>query len=250
MQDGGFGVHGSEQTGKRTGGIAKMPIRIKNWSKFQHFKDRRPVWIKLYRDLLDDMEWHRLDAEAAKALVLLWLIAADKDGELPDITTLAFRLRTSETTLKAHISSLSHWLISDDIGLISDVCQNDILEKRRDREETEKNICATQATPSLVGVDVAPLEKKPVEPFAYSPDFEAFWKAYPRIRRTGKMAACRKWNALKKSGVLPPLEKIMKAVDAQTYSTAWRKDNGAYVPAPEVWLNKGRWDDYEEANER
>jgi hypothetical protein len=92
------------------------------------------------------------------------------------------------------------------------------------------------------------IDKKPS--FAYSPDFEAFWKAYPRIRRTGKMAACRKWNALKKSGVLPPLEKIMKAVDAQTYSTAWRKDNGAYVPAPEVWLNKGRWDDYEEANER
>jgi hypothetical protein len=33
-----------------------VTIRIKNWAQFQHFKDRKPPWVKLYRDLLDDME--------------------------------------------------------------------------------------------------------------------------------------------------------------------------------------------------
>ena len=27
---------------------------IKNWWKFQHYKDRRPSWIKLYEEILDD----------------------------------------------------------------------------------------------------------------------------------------------------------------------------------------------------
>ena len=30
-------------------------MRIKNWNRFQHFKDRKPPWIKLYRDILDDL---------------------------------------------------------------------------------------------------------------------------------------------------------------------------------------------------
>ena len=29
-------------------------MRIKNWKKFQHFRDRKPPWIKLYRDLLGE----------------------------------------------------------------------------------------------------------------------------------------------------------------------------------------------------
>ncbi len=30
-----------------------MNYRIKNWDKFQHFKNRRPPWIKLHREILD-----------------------------------------------------------------------------------------------------------------------------------------------------------------------------------------------------
>jgi hypothetical protein len=28
-------------------------LRVKNWSEFQHYKDRNPPWIKLHRTLLD-----------------------------------------------------------------------------------------------------------------------------------------------------------------------------------------------------
>lgn len=99
-------------------------MRIKNWSKFQHFKDRKPPWIKLYRDLLDDMEWHLLDAEASKLLVMLWLIASEDAGNLPDIKTLAFRLRMSQKQVNDCISRLGHWVERDDINVISDQYQS------------------------------------------------------------------------------------------------------------------------------
>ena len=68
-----------------------MTYKIKNWNKFQHFKDRRPPWVKLYRDLLDDLEWFELDPVSSKNLINLWLIASEYDGCLPSIEILSFR---------------------------------------------------------------------------------------------------------------------------------------------------------------
>ena len=115
-----------------------MSFKIKNWAKFQHFKDRKPPWVKLYRDLLDDMEWHRLDAQAAKALVMFWLIASENEGEVPDTETLAFRLRTTDAEIKTVLSKLSHWLEQDDITAISTRYQSDGLETETEKESKER----------------------------------------------------------------------------------------------------------------
>lgn len=116
-------------------------MRIKNWTKFQHFKDRRPPWVKLYRDILDDIEWHELDPLAAKVLVMLWLIASEDDGRIPDTKTLAFRLRLTEVKTKEVVIKLSHWLEQDDIHVISERYQHDPLETERETEkEKEKKI--------------------------------------------------------------------------------------------------------------
>jgi hypothetical protein len=115
-------------------------MKIKNWTKFQHFKDRRPPWVKLYRDILDDIEWHELDPLAAKVLVMLWLIASEDEGRIPDTKTLAFRLRLTEVKTKEVVNKLSHWLEQDDINVISDVYQHDPLETERETEtEKDKN---------------------------------------------------------------------------------------------------------------
>ena len=89
-------------------------MRIKGWGKFQHFKDRKPIWIKLYRDLMDDLEWFTLDGDSAKCLVMLWLIASEMDGELPDIKTISFRLRSTIKETTKLIGNLSHWIEVDD----------------------------------------------------------------------------------------------------------------------------------------
>jgi hypothetical protein len=80
--------------------------RIKGWGEFQHYKDRRPPWIKLHRTLLDNREYHMLSDGAGKALPLIWIMASDFGGELPDDGTAAFRLRATEAEYHAVISEL------------------------------------------------------------------------------------------------------------------------------------------------
>ena len=115
-------------------------MKIKNWSEFQHFKDRTPPWIKLYRYLLDDPEWHALSGDDAKHLVMLWLIASeDKDmqGTLPDVKKISFRLRITEKQTNQLLTNLSNWLIHDDIDMISNGYQDDAPEERREERETK-----------------------------------------------------------------------------------------------------------------
>ena len=122
-------------------------MRIKDWGKFQHFKDRTPPWVKLYRDLLDDPDWHELDGDTAKYLVMLWLIASEdenKKGGLPDSRKLAFRLRTTEAKINHALTKLSHWLIRDDIVTISERYRGDAPETETETE-TETDICSPSA---------------------------------------------------------------------------------------------------------
>jgi hypothetical protein len=130
-------------------------MKIKNWSKFQHFKDRRPLWIKLYRDLLDDRLWNELDPLSSKVLVTLWLLASEDsemEGNLPDIKTIAWRMRMSEKQITECVSKLSHWMEQDDINLISNGYQSDAPEKRR--EETEKETKKEIEAPDGVSPEV------------------------------------------------------------------------------------------------
>jgi hypothetical protein len=128
-------------------------MKIKNWNKFQHFKDRKPPWVKLYRDLLDDIEWHELDPKAAKVLTMLWLIASEDDGNIPSTKQLAFRLRMPEKETEVCISKLSHWLEQDDINTISERYQDDALETERETEkEREKETKKTTIVATPVGV--------------------------------------------------------------------------------------------------
>ena len=122
-------------------------MKIKNWSKFQHFKDRRPPWIKLYREILDDIEWHQLDPLSTKVLVMCWLIASEDDGNLPDTKTLAFRLRMSEKQTSECVSKLSHWLEQGDINVISERYQDDAPETETERETKKEKKATIVACP-------------------------------------------------------------------------------------------------------
>jgi hypothetical protein len=121
-----------------------MSIKIRNWNKFQHYGDsRRPIWIKLYRELLDDVNWHELDPLAAKCLVMMWLIASENDGNLPETKALAFRLRISERELKALLPQLNNFLVQDASKLLAESYQDASLykEEERDKEkEIEKEV--------------------------------------------------------------------------------------------------------------
>lgn len=83
-----------------------MSLTPKHWDTFQHYRDRAPPWIKLHRGLLDNVDYYRLSAEAGKALPLIWLLASEKDGIVPDAAEVAFRLRIDEIKAQAILTEL------------------------------------------------------------------------------------------------------------------------------------------------
>jgi len=114
-------------------------MKIKNWKKFQHYDEsRNMIWIKVYKELLDDLEWHKLDPLASKMLVNCWLIASEDNGELPELETLAFRLRLSLSETKKVISKLNHWIKDDDSNVLAEVYQDASLDKRREEKKREE----------------------------------------------------------------------------------------------------------------
>lgn len=95
-----------------------MALRVKDWARFQHYKHRRPPWIRLHRGLLDDVTWHRLPL-ASKALApMLWLLASEtQEGRIDgDSDTLAFRLRIASSEFEEALKPLiaSGWIIESD----------------------------------------------------------------------------------------------------------------------------------------
>lgn len=183
-------------------------MKIKNWSKFQHFKDRRPPWIKLYRDLLDDMQWHQLDPLASKVLVTLWLLASeDQDGCLPDIKTLAWRMRMTEKQILDCISKLSHWLEHDDDNVISERYQDDLPETEREIEkekevETENRQKSNRGSRLPVDfvlpedwIEFCQQERKDLTPSKVFAEFKDYWTALPAGKgtKTDWTATWRNW---------------------------------------------------------
>ena len=68
-------------------------LEVANWDKFQHYKDRDPKWIKLYRELLDNYEYSHLPDTAKAHLVGVWLLAAKMDNKIPwDAKWIATRI--------------------------------------------------------------------------------------------------------------------------------------------------------------
>jgi hypothetical protein len=191
-----------------------MSLRIKNWEKFQHYKDRDPPWIKLHRGLLNDPDWHDLDPVAAKSLVMLWMIASENEGNLPDARKLAFRLRTTEIKMRSILQQLSHWLAHDASKPLA-TCPPETEAETQEKTETE--------LPSLRSDD-------------FPEDFrERFWEAYPR--RIGKAGAIGRLERLRRQGTVS-WERLLSAVKAYA-ATADPK----FTKHPITWLNQGCWDD-------
>ena len=110
---------------------------------------------------MDDLDWHELEPKAAKVLVMLWLIASENDGNLPEIKNLAFRLRMSEKDAMSCVDKLSHWLDQDDISVISTRYQDDLPETETETEiEKRQNSLSGTTFPPCPHQEILNLWKK------------------------------------------------------------------------------------------
>jgi hypothetical protein len=130
-----------------------MTYRVKNWGKFQHYKKRKPPWIRLYRDLiLDDPDFDELPGDDFKLLAMLWMVASEDEtyqGILPDDRTVAYRLRLKKQEIPVLYKRLAHWVIpcEQDASIVQADCNGDATpeteaesdQRQRERDNARSN---------------------------------------------------------------------------------------------------------------
>jgi len=189
-------------------------MKVKNWSKLQHFKDRTPPWIKLYKNILDQRDINLISDCSFRVLIGLWLLASEDsemEGNLPSIEDIAFRLRIEKVKLNKSLTELAPFLIQNDITVISEVYQLDSLETETETEtETDR--------PAL------------------KPRFNDFWQTYPA--KVGKKKCEEIWKRRK----LDTLADLIIA-DVTRRRIDDNKWSEGYIPNPQTYLNGDRWED-------
>lgn len=108
-------------------------LAIVGWRKFQHYHDRRPIWIKTYLDLLERDEYLDLTPTARAVLHGLWLMTARR----PSVN----RLSTSKLSRALNMRVTSQHLTSlRDAGFI-DFCSSktdaELVQNRSTEVEVE-----------------------------------------------------------------------------------------------------------------
>ncbi len=102
--------------------------------------------------------------------------------------------------------------------------------------DTETETETEKEPPIVPHPKIPPTSRKKDPGQHYAPEFEIFWKVYPR--KVGKEAAYKAWGKLK-----PPIEACLSTLEWQKESRDWLKDGGEYIPHPATWLNQKRWQD-------
>lgn len=179
-------------------------LRVKNWTEFQHYKDRNPPWIKLHRALLDDYEFARLQDASKAHLVLIWLFASQRDGSIPaDPIFLKKKLGLQkEPDLKLFID---HGLLIPEQNaseVLAESKQNAPLEEDIDLGDktTEKSSGAASAAPP----DASPVIEK--LPLKSGGEYEVraslvaqLEPLYPRVDVPATLKEMRGWLLLNES---------------------------------------------------
>ena len=195
-------------------------FKVANWADYQHYRDRAPVWIKLYRTIITSEMWVSCDDASRVLAVACLVIAAENDGCVP--ANPDFIMRRAFLNQKPDFRPLvdSGFLI-DASDLLAGCYQDASLEKRREeKRREEKNSCA--------------FSKRECDA-----DFDQFWRAYPKKRSKGQ--AEKAWQKIKPDA--STFQRIIEAIEIHKRSNDWQKESGAYIPYPATWLNAKCWED-------
>lgn len=165
MRKGQCGIHAPASSGRsreghllrrRMGRTLMKLLSVKNWEKFQHYKDRSPPWIKLHRELLTSEAWVLGNDSSRLLQVASMLLAARYENRIPyrfDLIRKVASLDLTERQFDQAVEHLSQYDFLEIQGVTSDPdvsvqdastmlakCSSEERrgEKRRDRGEAEK----------------------------------------------------------------------------------------------------------------
>jgi len=139
----------------------QLTITIRNWDRFQHYKDRDPPWIKNYTALLHDESYRELSMADRGVLHGLWLEYASSHRVLRGDTASITR-RLGQRVTRTQLERLN------DAGFI-EVSASSALAYARSRDvERSKGLKQKPAMPAVArplqaGRQSYPQPSEPVE---------------------------------------------------------------------------------------
>lgn len=146
---------------------------VKNFERFQHYKDRSPPWIKLYNDLLDDYEFGILPDASKFHIIAIGLLASRTGNKIPADAGWVARKIGATTIVDLTMLAKSGFIILDQISSeMLAPCKHVAMPEREGetderRGEVESESCARPAV--AVPAPVTPESPRPKEPEI--PDF-------------------------------------------------------------------------------
>ena len=213
----------------------KASFSVKNFERFQHYKDRSPPWIKLYNELLDDYDFCLLPDASKMHLVAIWLLASRSDNEIPlDPQWIARKISATSPVDLTLLKNAGFIEYNQDCSEPLAECLQDAIPEKR------TSIAEGEAEQTLPGKPGGAVVSKPIPE-----DFETFWKAYNGPKNSKKPDALRAWAATAKKR--PPLEDLLRAV--ANYSAWIAEETGKQkrdYPKQHhsTWLRGEMWDNY------
>jgi hypothetical protein len=194
-----------------------MRITITNWDRFQHYRNRRPPWVKIHQSLLTNRQWFSLSPDASKLLVECWLIASEEEPGVIDkeLGDLAFRLRREEASMMASLEEL--------------VAQGFI--------ETDSTVLAPRqqsASPETETEGETDKRQRQRRSPAYTDEFEQVWILH---RRGGKAVAFEAFKEALRDGVSH--EQIVDGLKGYVGSLG----DGFRGCSLKRWITESRWEE-------
>jgi hypothetical protein len=181
--------HGRKKAGDW---LTTQTFSVKNFERFQHYKDRSPPWIKLYNELLDDYSFGLLPDASKLHLVAIWLLASRSNNHIPhDPGWIAKRISATERVDLTLLQTAGFIEVHEARGAKARRKQTACpeseteAEPEKEREKEDSSADADAAAPPIKG------GKK-----IYPEPFEEFWRAYPIDALMSKSKAHEKWGRL------------------------------------------------------
>ena len=174
-------------------------LRVRNWSRFQHYRDRNPPWIKLHWEMLASEDWTML-ADASKLLaVVCMLVASRNNGMVPDNPAYLKRVAYLDKTpnLKPLI----------DCGFLEKMQADASESKQKQADATTETEGETETEKELSPPDggFPDLKRLPKNGHGreYPEPFGAFWEIWPANENDTKASAYMAWRKAVRSGIDP-----------------------------------------------
>lgn len=218
-------------------------IRIREWSKYQHYKHRNPPWIKLHRELLTSTTWACADDASRTLAIACMLLAAVNDNKIPAdggyIRRVAYLNSDPDFTLLEKTQFIEFiddngLLVIDASAMLADASKMRTNHASETETETEKS----------------KRQKKPSSRCA-STDSEIFPKAYQQYpRHEAKRAANKSWytavvrTATEQKQTFAEIEDFIYQ-RVMTYAACCKRvgKEKKFIPHMATWLNQDRFMD-------